>query len=484
MPPGRGGTVQRWAMLASPFSLRYVQALGLVLGAVVTGVATAALAYKTEPWVPLAAAALVGACGLAFAQPIVALCLAIALSPLELLSFPLGGDAGVTPAEGMFVLTGLGWAAARLSRGQGLWVSSPLTWPLALLILAIVPGLLFAPETFPVLKMLLMWAAFFLVFGMVVAEGSERAVRGILFTLAISAAVVGVIAAVKTGVGSEVELRGGGETAKGRASGSFGHPNTLATFEGLALPGALALGLAGRPSWRPVALVCFVVILIGVGLSLSRGGLLAVAGALGVMLLWPPFRRAVAIAAAVVAVIAVVGGNPLGDVQQVQVLSTRIASIGYSAEGVDPRFTVWGKVPRMVADHPLLGIGGNSFPEVAPRYNLFLGGAAESTFEHAHNIAFTIAVELGLLGLAAFTWFVVALARVLLTGYRRGPPGRRGLVLALAAAFSALALQGLVDYTLRSNLLVAVLFSLAGAAVVLARSDGGAPVDRQRAAAR
>jgi O-antigen ligase len=191
-----------------------------------------------------------------------------------------------------------------------------------------------------------------------------------------------------------------------------------------------------------------------------------VGGALGMMLAWAPFRRTVLAAGLVVAVLAVAGGNPLGDTEQTRLLSERLASIGYSAEGVDPRFRVWKTTPEIIADHPLFGIGENAFSRIAPRYNLLYANS-QNTFLHAHNIALTITAELGLFGLAALAWFVVALVGVLIQGYRRSPPGQRGILLALAAALVAVAVQGLVDYTLRSSVLVGVIFVLAGCAVVL-----------------
>lgn len=195
-------------------------------------------------------------------------------------------------------------------------------------------------------------------------------------------------------------------------------------------------------------------------------------GALAVLLIWSPVRRTALVVAAVVAGFAISGTTAFGDLQQVQVLSERLSSISYSAAGVDPRFIVWKGTPAIIADHPLVGIGGNEFDIVAPRYGLLLGPAAQETFEHAHNIPLTIAAELGLVGLAALLWATAVLLRLLLRTYSRAGPLTRGLVLAIAAAFASLVLQGMVDYTLRSNVIVAVVFLLAGAATVLARSVG------------
>lgn len=449
-------------------ALRRLEPTLPLLAAALLGVAVVQLAYRTNPLVPLALAGAAPLLVLSVTKPILTLYVSIALAPLELISVGLGG-VGVSPAEAMLVLTGFGWATARLVRGEAPLAPSPLAWPLGLLVVALVPGIAIAPEPFNVVKVLVLWSAFFFVYQMIVVDGRRETVRRLLLVLAVAAAVVGAIAVIGSG-GATPQLQGAGDTATGRASGSFGHPNTLATFEALALPGALALGLKGAAAARPLALASFAMIFAGLALSLSRGGLLAVAGALLVMASWAPFRRIVLVAGALVGALALIGANPLGETQDAQVLSQRLESISYSAGGVDPRFRLWEVTPQIIADHPILGIGENAFPQVAQRYGLLLENSA-STYEHAHNIPLTIAVELGLVGLAALMWLTVALARTLIRAYRAAPADR-GLTLALTAAFTALALQGVVDYTLRSAIIVGVVFALAGCAVVLSRDEG------------
>jgi O-antigen ligase len=165
-------------------------------------------------------------------------------------------------------------------------------------------------------------------------------------------------------------------------------------------------------------------------------------------------------------VLQVGSGSLSGEVQQTSVVQGRIESVSYAAAGGDPRFAIWRATPEMIAEHPFFGIGANQYPVVSPRYGLFaedLGGS----YQHAHNIPLTVAAELGLLGLAAVLWATVALARVLVAAYRRQRGFDRGLALAVGAAFTGLALQGMVDYTLSSNTVAAVMFVLAGCAVVL-----------------
>jgi O-antigen ligase len=415
--------------------------------------------------VPRLIAAPAGPTLLALLRPVVAVMLALALVPLELFSVRVG-VVDLSATEVMFVVAGVGWAARRLAQATLPISSSPLLAPMCLLVAAIVPGLLVSSEQLLVAKTLAMWTAFFLVFNAIVDQCSRREVEWLLMTIAVSAALVGALAVTTSG---DVSLGAFGEEATGRAVGSFGHPNILAAFEILALPGALALSLRGPSVIRPFAALAGALCLMGLVLSLSRGGLLAGAAAAGVLLLWAPFRRLVALAAVVVGILLVSGLSALPDSPEVDVVAKRLSSVRYSAQGVNPRFQIWRTTPDIVADHPVFGVGANVFPEIAPAYGLIssrLGGA----YEHAHNVPLTIAAELGLIGLAALVWLTFALARVLWRACRAAEPRTKALGFALTASLVAFAVQGLVDYILRVNVIAATLFVLCGCAVAVTRS--------------
>ena len=166
--------------------------------AVAGGALTAATAYATQPAVPLALVAGAGVAALAAAMPIRLLYVAILLVPFKLFTLDVAG-AGLSLPECLFVLSGVGWAARRVVGGHWPFVPSPLGKPYALLLLAVVPGLVIALHPFPVLKTLVMWTAFFLVYQMVVDDGRPATVRTILTMLALSAAAVGLKAAVAPG---------------------------------------------------------------------------------------------------------------------------------------------------------------------------------------------------------------------------------------------------------------------------------------------
>lgn len=465
----------------APQALRRLDPVIWALPAALLGALAVRLAYETHPLVPLAGLAATGAAVLALLRPMWVLYAAVALVPLELFSLPLGG-ASLTPTEGLFALAGLGWALSRLLQGQLPLVDSPLTKPLGLLILAIVPGFAVAQESFPLVKTLLMWTCFFLAFQMVVADGRVSTVRRLLILLALAGAVVGVVAGVQS-LGQEQELQGLGQNATGRAVGTFESPNSLATLLALALPAALALGLSGPLALRPVMLAGFVALLAGLSLSLSRGGLLAAAGALIMMLVWRPFRRA-AIGAAMVMVffLVAIGGSPLGQVQQVDTVTQRLSTVGSDGGSKDPRIDIWQSTPEIIRDNFWVGLGSDQFEEATTRYGIILPASQGGTrVNHPHNIVLTIAVELGVLGLIAIGWLAVALVGVLFRACRRAQGADAALAFAVAAAFLAVALQGVVDYTLRSNVLAATVFMLAGAAVVLSRIEPGSAPDAKTA---
>lgn len=436
-------------------------AAGMLVGSI-----GAALAYLLGPVVPL-----VLLCACVFAvliatRPMLALHAALLSVPFELFAFDLGA-ASLSVTELMLVATGGGWASLRLAQGHLPLSRSPLTLPLTALVVALVPGITIAIDPSATMKAVVMWTSFLLVCEMISSEAREKDVHITLLVLSAVAGIVGLWAAVESG-GSLPELRGMGDTAVGRAEGPLGHPNTLATLAVLALPASVVLGLSAVPAMRLVAGASAMLILVALALSLSRSGLFAAAGALLVLLVWAPFRRVALMLAIAVVAIAAVSGDPLSETEAATVLKERVSSVGYSAQGVDPRFQVWTASRQMVVDHPFLGIGATNYPVIAQRYGL-IGPASQTRFEHAHNIPLTIAVELGLVGLAALAWAAIALARMLLRGIRNEEGTRRNLLIAIAASFVALSLQGMVDYTLRSNIIVAVIFILAGCAAVLTR---------------
>jgi O-antigen ligase len=451
---------------------RWVEPAALAaLGAALV-VGSLELAYRTEPLLPLTVFAAVGVVTLAWMRPVASVCLAIAAVPLEIFSLKVGAG-GLSPPEALLLVSGWTWAARRLASGHPPFSPSLPGKPLALLLVAILPGIVVAQQPSAVLKVLLMWTSFLLVYQLIVAEAGPRDVQTILVVLAFSAAVVSAVAITKT-AGHPQELLQSGTAARGRATGTFTQPNQLASFLALALGPALILAFSGPRALRPVAGAAALLGFAGVALSLSRGGAFAVFGCLLTLLLWPPIRRAALGALVVAAVIVGFGGNPLGNVQEVDTVFQRLSSVNYAVQGrSDPRFQIWKTAPEIFADHPLTGVGANQFSTVAPSYNLIETTTGE-VYDHAHDVPLTIAAELGILGLLGWGWLVLATGIVAVRALRRraGPWG--ALVVAVLASLVAVGLGGIVDYTVGSNVIGASVMILLACAVVLARANPGA----------
>lgn len=433
-----------------------------VLAALLAAVATLA-AYRAGPVVPLLALVGLAAAAVAATRPLVVALAAVAAIPADSLGLALG-SAGLSPAEALFGLAGLGWLARCAVERRWPGPGTRLDRPALLLVLAIVPGVLLADDHAAVARILVMWTLLGAVGALVAARGDARTVRWMLGLLAAAGAVSAAVAIVRGG-GQIGELQG--DIATGRAVGAFSDPNIFAALLALALPGALVLAATRRGAERLGALLAAGLIVAGLALTLSRGGMLGAAGGMSVLLVLPRVRAIAVAGGLVLAALLVFGANPVSGVAAVDTVLERVVSIRSASESAtDQRAELYRVTPQIVADHPVVGVGANRFSEVAPRYGL-IDPTTGFTFDHPHNVVLTIAVELGLIGLVALLWLVVALARTLWRAYGGG---ERPLAIAVAAALMTVVVQGAVDYTLRSNAVAAIVAVLAGCAAVLSRA--------------
>jgi O-antigen ligase len=86
-----------------------------------------------------------------------------------------------------------------------------------------------------------------------------------------------------------------------------------------------------------------------------------------------------------------------------------------SRRSVSIRLAVWRNTLAMVRDHPLLGVGIGNHQVHYPAYaSAVVQDPAIGTFDidHVHDEYLRIAAELGLIGVALFTWLAVAAARI------------------------------------------------------------------------
>jgi len=224
-----------------------------------------------------------------------------------------------------------------------------------------------------------------------------------------------------------------------RMRGLYGSPNNLALVLGRILPVAVALAFWGTTPWRRMAYGAGAVIMLPcLFLTFSRGawllGLPAALLFLGAM----RQRRALFIALALI-ILGILLLFPLAGTE-------RVSSLFDTSSGTALfRLSLWRSAVAMIRDHLLTGVGLDNFLYYYPKY-ILPEAAAEPNLSHPHNIILDYWIRLGIGGLLALLWFLIAFFRSSVRLYRRLPEGdMRALVLGLMASMVNFLGHGLVD---------------------------------------
>jgi putative inorganic carbon (hco3(-)) transporter len=223
------------------------------------------------------------------------------------------------------------------------------------------------------------------------------------------------------------------------------HPNVLAGSLVILIPIILAEIIFAWGNLtrfeRGLNSVALIVMLVVLGLSLSRGAWIALGIALIVMAILRWRRGWIGLVLSVI--MAAIFIRWLGLSAVVQALDSS-GTIG----GLDGRLEIWSRAIYMIQDFPFTGIGMGSFGEVADTlYPLLL--YPPDSIAHAHNLFLQIAVDLGIPGLIG--WLVV-LGSVVVASWKLYIYGRRnkeqlatGLGAGLLCSQIALVVHGMTD---------------------------------------
>ena len=323
---------------------------------------------------------------------------------------------GLSLAKVAGLLLGISWLAAGLTRrDRQLFADRPfLSYALLLFLGWNAVTLVWAEERGDAIAALTRYAPNLLLIPIVYfALRNTRDVRRVLATLAGAATATALLAVLHPASDpSHIDVS--------RAAGLVGDANELAA--GLVVGGALAAGFALRrrttPGMRTALLLAAGVCVLGIFLSLSRGGLVALGAALIAAVLLARGRRrrqALAGAMAVVALCLVYftmfASLPARE---------RVTDVGGGTGRVD----LWTVGWRMVEAHPLKGIGAGNFPVASIHYLLRPGATQRDDFiittpKVAHNTVLEILAETGVPGAALFLGIVAAALWSLLAAARR-----------------------------------------------------------------
>jgi O-antigen ligase len=260
---------------------------------------------------------------------------------------------------------------------------------------------------------------------------SERDVKAIA-----GAFVAGATVAAGYGVVTSPTISGGAAEASeelNRVAGTVGDPNVLASIllAGTFLAVALALTQKRNPAMRLTLFFCAFLCLLGVVLTFSRGGLIA----LGAAMLVTPFlvrRRAAAITLMVLVVIGIVAFVVTFAPADAKDRLTK-------NDGGSGRTDIWRIGWRMVEANPVVGIGVGNFQNTSVHYQIAPGAARVRTdlADHpsvAHNSFLELLAEGGVIGLGLFLGIIVAALATAVKATRRFLRERRSDLAVLSGA--------------------------------------------------
>jgi O-antigen ligase len=210
----------------------------------------------------------------------------------------------------------------------------------------------------------------------------------------------------------------------GRVFSSIGQSNALAAYLVLVLPLAASFVFDARPVVRAASLVVSSAVLLAFVFAQSRGGYLGLVTAGVVLALgWSHafrVRRRVVAGAAVGAVLAVAVATIAAAGQAGRVGTISDASARFHLDA-------WRVAVEITKDHPALGTGPETFPDVLPQYSHDVLPAERASeldafrVESPHNVYLGIAAGSGLPALIAYLAAIGAFVVLALRTLRVAP---------------------------------------------------------------
>ncbi len=316
----------------------------------------------------------------------------------------------------------------------------PFIAPLIVFFIAAVISLFVTPqfrEAIGVFKAYIIEAflVYFLLFFAFKSEEGKKYLRSMLLGLGVSLIYLSAYAIFQkiTGIG----LFGEWSFSEGRrVSSVLGYPNSLSLFLSPLIPVFFVLALKNKLlprffSWLVLALSSLAIIF-----TVSQGGIIAACVACFLVLFLCGYKKIVA-ALILITILSFIF---------VPYLNNNVSEIINGKDvSTDVRIQIWKGTARMIKDNPVLGVGLRGFQA---RYEEYKEPAHTEIVLYPHNIFMNFWTEMGLLGLFAVIWLLVAV-------YRRNLldaiNNKEVTAMISVAFFTAIIIHGLVDVPFFKN---------------------------------
>jgi putative inorganic carbon (hco3(-)) transporter len=420
---------------------------------------------------------------LAAITPLAAVTTLLILAPMRTLiateaSFQLPLDIGQLALIGLIIA----WFTQRIARREPL---AQVFWnPVSLVVimyLVVIGFTAFSSTSLSAwLNEWLKWLQILILITFAINYGGERRWEWLLFGLTISA-VANALVGVYEFFGGSGALHLLINDKYFRAFGTFGQPNPFGGFMGLVAPITMMAALGyGKRAWvqwrlpqrcsttqRDLFFVLFygaatIIILVGIGMSWSRGAWIGLVGALLVVALalprnsWQGITLFIVIFGSVM-LLWFAGIVPRSIIDRLNT-STQEFFAFEDVRGIDitpenyavaERLAHWQAAINMFTTNPWLGVGLGNYEVVYPDFRLINW---QESLGHAHNYYLNILAEGGILGFLAYgkVWIVI----IALSWRGRSHPDTlaRFVIIGLMGSWAYLAIHSFFDNLYVNNL--------------------------------
>lgn len=286
---------------------------------------------------------------------------------------------------------------------------------------------------------------------------TETDIKWLIWALLLGVLVQGVLGTFQGISGRPLGLTFIGEPSQlyfGRSLGTVGHPNSYAAYLATMLPTAFAV-LFLNVRWLDRALVGVILCFGALGLlfSLSRSGWLGFVVALTAILIFAVHRRRrnfhvnFGVAGSLIVILLLLA------LSQHELIVDRFTSSQATASALS-RVTMARGAMAMIQDYPIIGVGANNYSLHMPKYDPF-DFKRENQIVIVHNVYLLTTAETGIVGLAAFLWFLISLS---IQSIRVTSHAVHDVVwlagVGVFSALAALAVHGIVEYDMLANAIV------------------------------
>ena len=239
-----------------------------------------------------------------------------------------------------------------------------------------------------------------------------------------------------------------------RVFSTFANPNVYGTYLLLAIPLAAVCILYAKNIWYKLFAVGITgLLLMAMGLTYSRGGYVALAGAVFFFLILIEKR---------LIVLFVAGIAVMPFILPASIIARVVSIVNFADTSTMYRIAIWQASMRMLGDFWMAGIGqgAEAFNAVYPYYAF-----AAVTALHSHNLFLQIFLETGIIGFLVFLGILACFFRTQFSFMRHTSDQRRKLLsAAMTAAVVGFLLQGMFDHSFHNYRVMLVFYLFLGIA--------------------